>query len=34
MKCGTGGATMDKIAICTIFKDEAPDPLEWLRFPR
>jgi hypothetical protein len=29
-----GVATMDKIAVCAIFKDEAPYLLEWLAFHR
>jgi hypothetical protein len=29
---GTGGDMIDQIAVCAIFKDEAPYLLEWLAF--
>jgi hypothetical protein len=29
---GTGGEMIDQIAVCAIFKDEAPYLLEWLAF--
>jgi hypothetical protein len=31
---GTGGETIDQIAVCAIFKDDAPYLLEWLAFRR
>ena len=33
-RAADGAGTMDKIAVCAIFKDEAPYLLEWLAFHR